>query len=323
MSSGHIVSIGEALVDMIEVSEDGSAGSASQGTQSQPQYIAAWGGSPMNVAVGAARLGSGVEFAGSFAADALGGKLKAFLQDQGIGVDLSVDVDDLNTTIAMTSFVNAEPQYAFYASPASYGFLPPATANRQQIASAAVVHTGSLVVLEDMTYETLTECFRATTGIRTFDPNVRPRMVSQWDEYRRRLGLLINQSDFVKFSIEDIEAAYPQQSADSIAWAALDGPTQAVLVTRGGEPVTLYSHEQQTEIALPGLFPVADTTGGGDATMAAIVHQLAVRGLPGDHDGWRKFVHQALLVAGIATSRRGGAIAMPTAAEFQAAGGVF
>lgn len=320
MSSGHIVSIGEALVDMIDVSGDGSAGSPSQGPQVQPQYMAAWGGSPLNVAVGAARLGSRVEFAGSFAADALGGKLKAFLGNEGIGIDLSVDVEQINTTIAMTSFVNAEPQYAFYADPASYGLLPPATANRQQIASAALVHTGSLVVLEDMTYETLTECFRATTGIRTFDPNVRPRMVSDWNEYRTRLGLLINQSDFVKFSIEDIEAAYPQQSADSIAWATLDGPTQAVLVTRGGEPATLYSHEQQTEIALPGAFPVIDTTGGGDATMAAIVHQLAARGLPGGHDGWHEFVANALLVAAIASSRRGGAIAMPTAAQLQAAG---
>ncbi|AVG23978.1 ribokinase-like protein [Pontimonas salivibrio] len=319
--SGHIVSIGEALVDMIEVSDPEHATSGVAPAHTQPHYMAAWGGSPMNVAVGAARLGSRVEFAGSFAADALGGKLKAFLVDQGIGVDLSVDVKEINTTIAMTSFVNAEPQYAFYASPASYGFLPPATANRQQIASAALVHTGSLVVLEDVTYETLTECFRVATGIKTFDPNVRPRMVSNWDDYRRRLGLLINQSDFVKFSLEDIEAAYPNQSADSVAWAALDGPTQAVLVTRGGAPVTLYSHDQQTEIALPGTFPVVDTTGGGDATMAAIVHQLASNGLPGDHDTWQTVVRHALRVAGIVTSRRGGAIAMPSADEVRAAGG--
>lgn len=319
MSSGHIVSIGEALVDMIEITGD----SASEGTHSpaaQPHYMAAWGGSPMNVAVGAARLGSPVEFAGSFAADALGAKLKAFLSDQGVGVDLSVDVGEINTTIAMTSFVNAEPQYAFYAAPASYGLLPPATANRRQVASAAVVHTGSLVVLEDMTFEAVSECFSVAEGIQTFDPNVRPKMVSDWDEYRRRLGFLIHQSDFVKYSIEDIEAAYPAQSADSIAWATLDGPTQAVLVTRGGEPVTLYSHEQQTDIPLHGLLPVIDTTGAGDATMAAIIHQLAAHGVPADHQGWQDFVSKALVVAGICTSRRGGAIAMPSAKEVIAAG---
>lgn len=310
--SGHIVSIGEALVDMIEVTDS-----------DKPTYLAAWGGSPMNVAVGAARLGSTVEFAGSFATDALGVKLREFLTDNAVGIDLSTEVEDVYTTIAMTSFVNAEPSYAFYASPASYGFLPPSTANRAQVSSAAVVHTGSLVVLEDTTYETISECIAAASGIITFDPNVRPRMVADWDEYRRRLGWLINRADVVKFSIEDIEAAYPGQTPEAIAMATLDGPTSGVIVTRGGDPVTIYSHNTQTDIPLPGVFPVTDTTGGGDATMAAIVHQLASRGLPNNHDGWVGVVHNALIVAGIVSSRPGGAIAMPSYDEAVAAGATF
>ena len=302
--SGHIVSIGEALVDMIEIDH-----------ADQPSYLAAWGGSPMNVAVGATRLGSPVEFAGSFADDALGHKLLDFLAAEGVGTDLCSVHDGVNTTIAMTSFVNAEPQYAFYANPASYGLLPPATANRRQIAEAALVHTGSLVVAEDTSYETITECLAAATGIVTFDPNVRPRMISDWDEYRRRLGALINRSDCVKFSIEDIEAAYPGQTAEAIAMATLDGPTQAVLITRGGNPVTIYSHDQQTELPLAGVLPVVDTTGGGDATTAAIVHQLAQHGLPDAHEGWVQFTRNALVVAALVSSRRGGAIAMPTAQD--------
>lgn len=302
--SGHIVSIGEALVDMIEVDQ-----------AEQPTYLAAWGGSPMNVAVGARRLGSAVEFAGSFANDALGQRLKQFLESEGVGTDLCSVHDEVYTTIAMTSFINAEPQYAFYANPASYGLLPPATANRLQIAEAAVVHTGSLVVLEDTVWETINECLDATAGIVTFDPNVRPRMVTDWDDYRRRLGVLINRADVVKFSIEDLEAAYPGQSAESIAMATLDGPTSAVVVTRGGDPITVYSHDQSTDLPLPGVLPVVDTTGGGDATMAAILHQLAAAGLPESHEQWVDIARNALIVAGIASSRRGGAISMPTEAE--------
>lgn len=307
--TGRVVSIGEALVDMIEVDSDRGH-----------TYLAAWGGSPFNVAVGAARLGSDVEFAGSFASDALGDKMIAFLAEEAVGTDLCPRIDAVYTTIAMTTFVNAEPQYAFYANPASYGFLPPSTANRAQIANADVVHSGSLVVIEDTSYEAITECFAASRGIITFDPNVRPRMVSDWEEYRRRLGYLINQAHFVKFSIEDIEAAYPGQSAESIAMATLDGPTQAVLVTRGGDPVSLYSHDTQTDLPLAGLFPVNDTTGGGDATMAGMVHQLARTGTPDSHEGWVEFVRNALVVASIVSSRRGGAIAMPTAQEVRETG---
>ncbi len=307
--SGQIVSIGEALVDMIQVADD-----------VQPTYLAAWGGSPFNVAVGARRLGSEVEFAGSFADDALGEKLRHFLAGEGVGLDLSPVVSECNTTIAMTSFIGPEPQYAFYASPASYGFVPPAIANRQQIVSAAVVHTGSLAVLEDMTYEAITEAFAVAEGLITFDPNVRPRMVGDWDDYRQRLGRLINTSDFVKISIEDLEAAYPNQSVDSFASATLDGRAQALLVTKGGEPVTLITESESTDIPLHGTLPVVDTTGAGDATMAAMVHQLATTGMPDDHDGWIAMTRNALVVAAIVSSRRGAALSMPTRQEAVEAG---
>ena len=299
MTVGTVVSIGEALVDMIEL-----------GDNDQPTYLAAWGGSPFNVAVGASRLGSRVEFAGSFADDALGHRMREFLEAEKISLDLSVVVQ-AQTTIAMTSFVNFEPQYSFYASPASYGFLPPAVSQRQQIASAEVVHAGSLAVLEDLTYETIHESFRQARGIVTFDPNVRPRMVADWDQYRQRLGSLMSVSDFVKISLEDLEAAYPGQGEESVAMAILDQRAQAVVLTRGAEPVTLFTRNDRTDLALRLPYPVQDTTGGGDALMAGMTHLFASHGLPESHENWVTYVHNALLVSGVACSRRGGAIAMP------------
>lgn len=308
MTSGGVVSIGEALVDMIQLDD-----------QDRPTYLAAWGGSPFNVAVGAARLGSPTEFAGSFADDALGAQLKDFLHQQGVGLDLSVTVD-AQTTIAMTSFVEHEPQYNFYANPASYGFVPPAIGARQQVATASVVHAGSLGVLENMTYEAICEAFSASSGIKTFDPNVRPRMVSDWDNYRQRLGHLIHEADFVKFSVEDIEATYPGQTEEQIVMAALDGRAKAVVVTHAGDPATLYTASSQSTLPIAQGFTLADTTGGGDATMAAMAHQLHQTGLPTSHDAWEHYVRQALVVAAIVCSRRGGAIAMPTGEEARAAG---
>jgi len=308
MSEHSVVSIGEALVDMIQLED-----------QSQPTYMAAWGGSPFNVAVGVAQLGSPVKFAGSFAEDSFGHQLQEFLTSKDVQLDLSVTVE-AQTTIAMTSFVNHEPRYNFYANPASYGFLPPAIAARQQISQASVVHAGSLGVVEDMTYETICEAFSATNGVKTFDPNVRPRMVGNWDDYRSRLGNLIRQSDFIKFSIEDIEAAYPDQTAEQIAMAALDGQATAVLITRGGEPATLYTGADQSDIPIAKGFELKDTTGGGDASMATIIHQIHQHGLPTTHDGWRQYVESAFVVSAIVCSRRGGAIAMPTAEEALEAG---
>jgi fructokinase len=303
-----VVCIGEALVDMIETDSDKGM-----------VYLPAWGGSVTNVACGVARLGSAVEFAGSLSTDPLGTKLRSFIADQGVGLDLAVDTD-AQTTIAMTSFVNAEPRYSFYGQPRSYGSCPPAIAAREQVLRAAIVHSGSLGVLEDTTYDAIVQSFRATTGTVTFDPNVRPAMVENWDTYRERVGQLLRYAAVVKYSIEDIEALYPGSSADTVAYATLAQGASVVIVTRAGDGADVFTIHEETRLPIPPGHDVVDTTGGGDSTMAGIIHQMAQKGTPTDHAAWVHVVQQALIVAAIVCSRRGGAIAMPTGDEARRAG---
>lgn len=310
MSRSSVVCVGEALVDMIEAD-----------TERGPMFLPAWGGSVMNVACGLARLGTPVAFAGSLSTDALGNRLRDFLADQGVSLDL-VFPTEAPTTIAMTTFVNREPRYTFYGNPRSYAFVPPAIATRSQVIDAPIVHSGSLGVLESMTFDAISQAFRATRGIVTFDPNVRPAMVDDWNEYRRRVGALIHESDVVKFSLEDIEALYPGASADDIAYATLGDGAMAVIVTRAADGADVFTTHGQDRIPIPAGHTVSDTTGGGDSTMAAIIHQIAQYGLPDDHAGWIHVVTQALVVAAVVCSRTGGAIAMPSAEEARAAGAV-
>jgi fructokinase len=305
-----VVCIGEALVDMIETDSDKGM-----------VYLPAWGGSVMNVACGVARLGSAVEFAGSFSTDPLGTKLRSFVANQGVGLDLAANTD-AQTTIAMTSFVNAEPRYSFYGTPRSYSFCPPAIAAREQVLRAPIVHSGSLLVLEDTTYDTIVQSFRAATGTVTFDPNVRPAMVGDWDVYRERVGALLRYAAVVKYSIEDIEALYPGSSADTVAYATLAQGASVVIVTHAGDGADVFTTSEGTRVPIPSGFDVIDTTGGGDSTMAAIIHQMAKHGTPTNHAGWVHVVTQALVVAAIVCSRRGGAIAMPTGDEAREAGAV-
>lgn len=303
--------VGEALVDMIEA--DSNRGQV---------YVPAWGGSVMNVACGVARLGSPAEFAGSLSTDALGMRLRSFIAEQGVGLDLAVDTQ-ADSTIAMTSFIGPEPHYTFYGQPRSYAFCPPAIGAREQVVTASIVHSGSLGVLENTTYEAIEQAFRHTTGFVSFDPNVRPAMVEDWDDYRERVGRLIHHADLVKYSIEDVEALYPTASADDIAYATLAQNVRVVIVTHAGDGADVYSGSDKTRIPIPTGFEVVDTTGGGDSTMAGILHQLHQHGVPDDHAGWVHVVTQALVVAAVVCSRQGAAIAMPTASEARAAGANF
>lgn len=303
-----VVCIGEALVDMIET--DSNRGMV---------YLPAWGGSVMNVACGVARLTTPVEFAGSLSTDPLGTKLRQFIADQGVGLDL-VSTIDTQTTIAMTSFVNSEPRYSFYGQPHSYAFCAPAIGVREQVHHAPVVHSGSLGVLEDMTFDAMTQAFQSTAGVVTFDPNIRPQMVSDWDDLRSRIGSLLRHADVVKYSLEDIEALYPGTSPEKIAYATLDQGIQAVIVTKAGAGADVYTESDSSHVPIPEGHALVDTTGGGDSTMAAIIHQIATQSIPESHDGWVHYVTQALVVAAIVCSRPGAAIAMPTLEEARAHG---
>jgi fructokinase len=87
--------------------------------------------------------------------------------------------------------------------------------------------------------------------------------------------------------------------------------------------VTIVTEKDSTDVPLHGQLPVVDTTGAGDATMAAMVHQLALHGLPSDHDGWVAMTQNALVVAAIVSSQRGAALSMPTKQQAEEAGARF
>lgn len=309
MTAPYAVSIGEALVDMIETN-----------TEKGAMYLPAWGGSSLNVAVGVARLGTPVQFAGSFATDPLATRITDFLTNNGVGLDISVHDAPALTTIAMTTFVNHEPRYSFYANPASYGFLPAVIGHHEIIQGASVVHAGSLGILEDSTFDAILNAFRHTSGIVTLDPNVRPSMVKNWDDFRTRVGALIAHTDIIKISIEDIEAMYPGSSTETIALAALDQGVRAVVITQAADGATVITADGSTHLPIPTGHQVLDTTGAGDSMMAALIHQVSRDGAPQDHSGWVTLVHNALIIAAIVCSRPGGAIAMPTSEEARVAG---
>jgi fructokinase len=309
VTTPYVVSIGEALVDMIETD-----------TEKGAMYLPAWGGSSLNVAVGVARLGTPVQFAGSFAADPLASRISDFLTANGVGLDIAVHDAPALTTIAMTTFVNHEPQYSFYANPASYGFLPTVIGRHEIIGNASVVHAGSLGILEDSTFEAIATAFRQTSGIVTLDPNVRPAMVNNWDDFRSRIGTLIAHTDIMKISIEDIEAMYPGSSTESIALAAIDQGVRAVVITQAADGATVITADGSTHLPIPTGHQVLDTTGAGDSMMAALIHQVSRDGAPHEHSGWVTLVENALIIAAIVCSRPGGAIAMPTGVEARAAG---
>ncbi len=298
-SGGYAVCIGEALVDLIETADHTSLSVVP-------------GGSPLNVAVGVSRLGEPVEFLGSFGSDGFGARLRGFLDSNGVGIGGSIECD-VPTSLAVTTFEGAEPSFAFYGTPTSYGLLQASDLDLSLLNGASVVHAGSIGLLEPSIYGAALSAFTISGPFRTLDPNVRLSMIPDMEEFRLAMETLFRTVDVVKLSIHDASALYEGTASEIAERIARLGP-RAVIVTLGA--AGLVALVEGSALLVPGRkVEATDTTGAGDACMASIIAELVKSGWPVDETAWEELLRFAVDVSAYTCCAPGGATAIPTRAE--------
>ncbi len=285
------------------------------------------GGSPLNVAVGLARMEHDVVFAGRHGNDDYGRMIARALRAQGITSVL--EADELPTSVA-TATLDPTGQ-------ASYEFslewsLPAAELLTGRLTEAAGhiehLHTGSLAALMQPGASVVKTVFgelRETATI-SYDPNYRPTLVPNRELARQQVEEFVALADVVQASTDDLELLYPERSHyDTMAaWMEL-GPA-LVTVTRGASgAVALTRSGSAAQSAFS--IDVADTVGAGDSFMAATLSSLRSRGLLGsanrqalqeisEHDV-AEVLYTAAKAASLTASRFGAQ--PPTAQELAAA----
>ncbi|WP_068325944.1 PfkB family carbohydrate kinase [Janibacter terrae] len=262
--------VGESLVDVV-VGADGS----------RDEHV---GGSPLNVAVGLARLDHRVSLATCFGRDARGATIGAHLADAD--VHLLPGSDSAEETSVATATIDTT-------GAATYDFdltwrmpqLPQVTGHLHTGSIGALLGRGGVDVLAAMSGA-------ARTTTVSYDPNVRPALLPDREVALAEIERRVAVSDVVKVSDEDLEwlAGGPLDGdavADRLrAWRAL-GPTLAVATLGAkGAMVILPSGRR---VDLPGRqVVVADTVGAGDSFMAGLVSGLLDAGLLGGADARRR-----------------------------------
>ncbi|WP_416903351.1 carbohydrate kinase family protein [Micromonospora echinospora] len=302
---GYAVVLGEALVDLLDTECAG-----------EPVYRQAIGGGPLNVAVGVARLGGDARFVGSLGDDVLAERIRRFLTTAGVDVGATVTVP-APTTLAVATFAGAEPDFRFYGEPPSYGLLTADDLDVALVAGADVLYCGSIVLLCPATLAAARRAWRLTGGVRVFDPNIRPRLLSGPDALaavRRTTAEFAATAHLVKLSAADAEALYPGEPVERVAAHLRDLGAGTVVVTLGARGALVAAGPDPVRVSAPTVRAV-DATGAGDSVMAALVADLLADGPPGDPAGWTARVAFALRVAGLVCESSGGAVAMPTRDE--------
>ncbi|WP_250030629.1 carbohydrate kinase family protein [Paractinoplanes maris] len=305
---GYAVVLGEALIDLQEAEQAGEV-----------VYRQAVGGAPLNVAVGATRLGGQVQYVGSLSDDVLGNRLAVFLTERGVGTT-GVKRVSVPTTLAVTTFVGAEPTFTFYGEPPSYALLGPADLDTAVVSGADVLYTGSICLLREPFRAAARAAWAVPGPLRVFDPNARPTLLPDGaavTHLRELSEEFFATADLVKLSAADAEVLYdgatPEQAAERIRGLG----AEAVVVTRGSQGAFVSAAEGSVMLPAPQVDAI-DATGAGDSVMGALVRRLLAEGRPKDLDGWQRNVRYALAVAGLVCERRGGAVAMPTNEEVTA-----
>lgn len=259
--------IGEGLVDVVQ---------RSSGIEAHV------GGSPLNVAVGLARLDHPVQFIGRYGRDAYGESLAAHLKASS--VMLPQAPDGLPTSVA-TALVDDDgaATYTF-----DLAWELPGLAERLpfMLQGTTLLHTGSIATMLAPGAADVLAAVEHSHPFATisFDPNCRPSIITDADYARRQAEKFVILSDIVKASDEDLAWLYPGVDVLDSArrWLSLGGAggPAMVVVTRGASGPWGITAAGEAEFAAPRV-EVADTVGAGDSFMAALLSGVVDRGLAG------------------------------------------
>jgi len=300
---------GEALIDLIPDPVKPNA------------YDAVLGGSPYNVAIGLARLGSQTGFVSRISADGNGEALAAALATNGVDLGF-VARDPRPTTLAfvMRGTAKTGSRYSFYLDGTAYD--GPWPFPKAWPKGARHLHVGSFSAVERHG-EAVVEAMRLAGSGATvsFDPNIRPFVTPDREAVARLVERQMALARIVKASEEDLEWLYPGRSiGDSLAAWTRAGPRFCV-ATLGGRGALALLGRERVEVAAPKV-EVVDTVGAGDSFMSALLsamdrdHSLGAEAPAPSRsklEGWLRF---AAAASAITCTRKGSD--PPTRAEVEA-----
>jgi fructokinase len=263
--TGPIVVTGEALVDLV-VTRDG-------GLSGHP------GGGPYNVARTIARLEQPVVYLGRISNDALGVRLRRELAADGVGQNGIVSTD-APTTLAMADVDGAGiARYRFYDVATSAPGLTLAEATGALPDRLSTFYLGTLGLVFEPLATTLEDVVARLddTTLVALDPNCRPTAIDDPSAYRGRLARLLERTDVIKVSEEDLAWLAPGIEPVAAARQLLADRDRVALVTLGAAGVRVVTALDVVDVQ-GRTVEVVDTIGAGDAFMGAFLARWRAAG---------------------------------------------
>ncbi|MFC9560778.1 carbohydrate kinase family protein [Agromyces sp. NPDC056965] len=302
----HVTVIGDALIDEL------------RDPRGAREFV---GGAALNVAVGLALLGEQVTLVAMLGDDEPATRIRSYLRD--FGVRIVESPSEHGTSRAVSDRTDGEPRYEFNEA-----------AQRRRIrfddATRAAIDEADLVVVSCFPFDDAEQAAELRAAIArpgerlAIDGNPRAGMLRDREVFLANFTDAARDALLVKVGDEDADLLLGAPLADFVerlrASPATAAPSDAaaprspaVLATAGRDGATLVDGTDEVHagiVELPGA--VVDTMGAGDATLSAVVHHLAVHGVPSDVSGWSAALESAMGIAAATVRHEGALLRVPT-----------
>lgn len=270
------------------------------------------GGAALNVAVGLALLGEDVTLVAMLGDDEPAERIRAFLHDYGVRLVESPSAHGTSRAVSDRS-EGGEPRYEFNEAAKQRGI-------RFDETTRAALDEADLVVVSCFPFDFAEQYGELVAAIErpeervVVDGNPRSGMLAD------RAAFLAN---FEDFAARSLLVKVGDEDADLLLGDSLDafverlrsaaGGHGAILATAGRGGATVHADDDTVHediVELPG--PIVDTMGAGDATLSAVVHHIAVHGVPQTTDDWAATLREAMTIAAATVRHEGALLRVPT-----------
>ncbi len=268
----HVICLGEVLID--QIAEDVGV---------NYEQVSAWkpyfGGAPANVACGLAKLGTPVSLISSVGQDTAGANLLEQLRAAGVETSgVQVHPESVTREVYVTRDVrgdrqfdrfNGDEQTVFADTLLSADHLP-----EHLFADAKFLVLGTLGLSSPQTSRAIGRALKLAEEnfVRVVvDVNWRAMFWKNPEQVIKLLPILLKYTDFLKMTEDEAKLLFRLTSPAAIAQAY--NHLEGIIITNGDQDCRYYLGEKQGKYPA---FPVhtVDTTGAGDAFLAAFIHKI-------------------------------------------------
>lgn len=284
-------------------------------------FVARPGGAPANVAVAAARLGSGAAFVGSVGEDLFGDFILRALESEGVDTTgVSRQSPPTRTSLAFVEIADdGDRAFTFYrSSPAADELLSPEDVTRDLVSGASFVNFGSIPLIREPSRSAthrIAELANELDVPVAFDVNFREHLWESAGDAREAVDPLLDLSTIVKLGDDEFSPLLGTQEIEDATGLLLDRGVSLVLVSMGPEGAFYATRDFSGEVPTFDVGEVVDATGAGDAFLAAALVHLS--GEPFDEERVREATLRGCAAGALACTDYGAMSALPTKDRLQ------